>query len=77
LVDCVDIKFYEEILVRDVSSVESTIEDIVEVEMNMSKNRKKKTLSQMKIQILTQTQISNQHQILPPKLLKRIILQVR
>jgi hypothetical protein len=32
LVDCIDIKFDEEILVRDVSSVESTTEEIVEVE---------------------------------------------
>jgi hypothetical protein len=32
LVDCIDIKVDEEIPVRDVSSVESTIEDIVEVE---------------------------------------------
>ena len=32
LVDCIDIKFDEETSVRDVSSVESTTEDIVEVE---------------------------------------------
>jgi hypothetical protein len=32
LVDCIDIKVDEEIPVRDVSSVESTREDIVEVE---------------------------------------------
>jgi FtsZ-interacting cell division protein YlmF len=32
LVDCIDIKVDEEILVRDVSSVESNIKDIVEVE---------------------------------------------
>jgi hypothetical protein len=32
LVDCIDIKVDEEVLVRDVSNVESTIEDIVEVE---------------------------------------------
>jgi hypothetical protein len=32
LVDCIDIKVDEEILVRDVSSVESTTEDIIEVE---------------------------------------------
>jgi hypothetical protein len=32
LVDCIDIKVDEEISVRDVSSVESTTEDIVEVE---------------------------------------------
>jgi hypothetical protein len=32
LVDCIDIKVDEEILVWDVSSVESTTKDIVEVE---------------------------------------------
>jgi hypothetical protein len=32
VVDCIYIKFYEEISVQDVRSVESTTEDIVEVE---------------------------------------------
>jgi hypothetical protein len=32
LVDCIDIKVDEEILVRDVRNVESTTEDIVQVE---------------------------------------------
>ena len=32
MVDCIDIKFNEEISVWDASSVESTTEDIVEVE---------------------------------------------
>jgi hypothetical protein len=32
LVDCIDIKFDEEILVREVRSVESTTKDIIEDE---------------------------------------------
>jgi FtsZ-interacting cell division protein YlmF len=32
LVDCIDIKFDEGVLVREVSNIESTTEDILEVE---------------------------------------------
>jgi hypothetical protein len=75
LVDCIDIKFDEGVLVREVSNIESTTQDVVEVEdEQVQESEKKKTPSQMKIQIIKQTQINRQHQILPPELLKRIIL---
>jgi hypothetical protein len=44
LVDCIDIKVSEEIPVRDVSSVESTTEDIVEFEYEQCPRIRKRRL---------------------------------
>jgi hypothetical protein len=66
LVDCIDIKVDEGVPVREVRNIESTTKDIVEVEYEQVQELEKKTLSQIKMQIIRKTQINRQHQILPP-----------
>jgi hypothetical protein len=77
MVDCIDLKVDEGIPTREMYSNESSIEDTTKVEKEQVQNKKMKTLNQMKIQTLRQTQISSQLQISPPESFKRIILQVK
>jgi hypothetical protein len=75
MVDCIDVKIDEGIPAREVYSNESSTKDTVKAKVfYRSKNKKMKTLNQMKTRTLRQTQISSQLQIPPPESFKRIIL---
>jgi hypothetical protein len=69
LVDCIDLKVDEGVPLRQVSNIESTTEDTVETE--------EEQVQESDGDPHKKSQDTNQHQTLPPELLKRIILEVR
>ena len=80
MVDSIDIKIDEGILVKDIqiSSVEPNTEDTVEFKEEQVQESEKKIRSQMmKVQTLRQIQDKKQKQKHLPELFRRIILKVR